>query len=103
MKVIGANSKQIFWHLRIPNAIPKCFDGLQTAVPLSIVGAIVSEMVVTSTVGLGHIFEMGARNVSPEMTFASLCILITFSTLLFGIFYLISLYVKRIIYGKTNS
>lgn len=42
---LSASRWQIFWHLRFPNALPFLFAGLNTAVVLSVIGAIVGEFV----------------------------------------------------------
>ena len=42
---LSASRWQVFWHLRFPNALPFLFAGLNTAVVLSVIGAIVGEFV----------------------------------------------------------
>ncbi len=42
---LSASRWQIFWHLRFPNSLPFLFAGLNTAVVLSVIGAIVGEFV----------------------------------------------------------
>lgn len=42
---LSASRWQIFWHLRFPHALPYLFAGLNTAVVLSVIGAIVGEFV----------------------------------------------------------
>jgi NitT/TauT family transport system permease protein len=38
---LSASKWQVFWHLRFPNSLPFLFAGLNTAVVLSVIGAIV--------------------------------------------------------------
>jgi NitT/TauT family transport system permease protein len=49
---LSASKWQIFWHLRFPNSLPFLFAGLNTAVVLSVIGAIVGEFVGSSK-GIG--------------------------------------------------
>lgn len=49
---LSASRWQIFWHLRFPNSLPFVFAGLNTAVVLSVIGAIVGEFV-GATKGIG--------------------------------------------------
>jgi len=49
---LSASRWQIFWHLRFPNSLPFLFAGLNTAVVLSVIGAIVGEFV-GATKGIG--------------------------------------------------
>ena len=49
---LSASRWQVFWHLRFPNSLPFLFAGLNTAVVLSVIGAIVGEFV-GATKGIG--------------------------------------------------
>ena len=54
MRALGATKWQIFWKLRVPNALPLIFTGLDTASVLCVLGAITGEFV-GSKAGLGNI------------------------------------------------
>lgn len=52
LDALSASRWQIFWYLRFPNSLPFVFAGLNTAVVLSVIGAIVGEFV-GATKGIG--------------------------------------------------
>jgi NitT/TauT family transport system permease protein len=52
LRALGASKWQIFWHLRFPSSLPFFFAGLNTAIVLSVIGAIVGEFV-GATKGIG--------------------------------------------------
>ena len=54
MRALGASKWQTFWKLRVPNALPLIFTGLDTASVLCVLGAITGEFV-GSRAGLGNI------------------------------------------------
>jgi ABC-type nitrate/sulfonate/bicarbonate transport system permease component len=41
---LGATQRQLLWEIALPAALPQIFTGLQVAVPISLIVAIVSEM-----------------------------------------------------------
>lgn len=43
LHVLSASRWQVFWYLRMPNALPYIFAGLKVAAPLAVLGAITSE------------------------------------------------------------
>jgi len=54
MYSLGASQWQIFWKLKVPNALPLIFTGLDTASVLCVLGAITGEFV-GSHAGLGNL------------------------------------------------
>ncbi|MBR5496063.1 MAG: ABC transporter permease [Oscillospiraceae bacterium] len=52
LKSMGAKRMQIFWHVKLPFALPHFLSGLKIAVSYSIVGAVISEWL-GGTSGLG--------------------------------------------------
>lgn len=52
LSALNASKWQLFWHLRFPNCLPFLFAGLNTAIVLSVIGAIVGEFV-GATKGIG--------------------------------------------------
>ena len=54
MRSLGASQWQTFWKLRLPNALPLIFTGLDTASVLCVLGAITGEFV-GSRAGLGNL------------------------------------------------
>ena len=43
LRSMGANDWQIFWHIKLPGAMPEFFSGLRIAVSYAVVGAVISE------------------------------------------------------------
>jgi NitT/TauT family transport system permease protein len=56
MRSLAANETQIFWMLRLPNALPFVMAGLDIAMILALIGAIVAEFV-GATSGLGMLIQ----------------------------------------------
>jgi NitT/TauT family transport system permease protein len=76
-----ANRWQVFWKVKVYQALPYIFVGLDVAIVLSIIGAIVGEFV-GSQAGLGYLIMQ--RNFSMDMagTFAILIVLSVLGMLL---------------------
>jgi NitT/TauT family transport system permease protein len=56
MRSLAASEAQIFWMLRLPNAMPFVMAGLEVAMILSLIGAIVAEFV-GAQAGLGMLMQ----------------------------------------------
>jgi NitT/TauT family transport system permease protein len=56
MRSLAASESQIFWMLRLPNAMPFVMAGLEVAMILSLIGAIVAEFV-GAQAGLGMLMQ----------------------------------------------
>jgi NitT/TauT family transport system permease protein len=56
MRSLAASRMQIFWMLQLPNAMPYIFAGLEIAMILALIGAIVAEFV-GATAGLGMLIS----------------------------------------------
>jgi NitT/TauT family transport system permease protein len=56
MRSLAASDRQIFWMLRLPNALPFVMAGLDVAMIFALIGAIVGEFV-GSQVGLGMLIQ----------------------------------------------
>ena len=52
-RVMGANSRQVFWKVVLPAASPWIIAGLRVSIPQALVAAVVGELVM-STAGLGY-------------------------------------------------
>ena len=78
---MGAGPWQVFWHFRLPNALPSIFAGLKVACVLAVIGAIVAEFA-AGTAGSGsglayRILEAGYRLNIPRMFAALILISLT--------------------------
>lgn len=67
--MLGARSWQVFWKLRLPNAVPYLFAGLRVAMILSVVGAVVGEYIGTSK-GLGALIVASQGMMDTTLMFA---------------------------------
>jgi NitT/TauT family transport system permease protein len=56
MRSLAASERQIFWMLRLPNALPFVMAGLDVAMIFALIGAIVGEFV-GATAGLGMLIQ----------------------------------------------
>ncbi|TVR06238.1 MAG: ABC transporter permease [Salinarimonadaceae bacterium] len=71
---LSATRWQIFWYLRFPNSLPYFFAGLNTAVVLSVIGAIVGEFV-GATQGIGFRILQANYNLDIAGAFALFMVL----------------------------
>lgn len=95
-KALGASDWTIFRKLRLPNAMPYIFAGLDIAVVFCIIGAIVAEFV-GSQAGLGYLIQASAINLDVSMTFAVLIVLSAMGMLLHAIVTAVS---RRVVFWQ---
>jgi NitT/TauT family transport system permease protein len=84
---LDASAAEVFWRLRLPNALPYLLAAAKVCVSLSIIGAVVAEWQGSSR-GLGLIVLVAQRNLALPRMFAaifSLCIMGVVLTLLVGV------------------
>lgn len=95
-RAFGATPRQIFWSLRVPTALPYVVDGMKVAMSLAVIGIIVAEFV-TSDQGLGYliVFATGLLN-----TVMMLSAIVTLSIIGLGLYFLIELVGKMIVYWE---
>jgi NitT/TauT family transport system permease protein len=74
MRSLGASKIQIFWMLRLPNALPFVMAGLDVAMVFALIGAIVAEFVGASA-GLGMLIQSMNFNMDVAGQFSVLLIL----------------------------
>jgi NitT/TauT family transport system permease protein len=82
LRSMGGTPFQVFWYVRLPNALPAIFAGLKVASTLAVVGAIVGEFV-SSDRGLGYLVLVANGELDTPMVFA--CVLML--TILGIVFY----------------
>lgn len=78
-KVFGASRFHTFLHVKLPSAATSIFAGLQIAVVLALIGAVVGEFV-TAQQGLGFLIQSSSLNFDVSTMFAAI-----FSLALIGI------------------
>lgn len=71
---VHASKGEIFWRLRVPNTLPYFFAALRLCVSLSLIGAIVGELV-GARAGLGHTIEAAAITLRTTEVFSAVIVL----------------------------
>jgi NitT/TauT family transport system permease protein len=89
---------QIFWKIRMPNALPYIFSGMKISITLAIIGVIVSEFV-ASQEGIGYLIKLAAGLLDTPLMMASITVLSITGLALYG---LIVLAERRVVYWQTN-
>jgi NitT/TauT family transport system permease protein len=79
---LGASKKQIFFRLRLPNAMPLIAAGVKLAVAGAFAGALVAEFI-SATDGLGVLMRRYVMTLNMEFSFATLLSITFFGFLLF--------------------
>jgi NitT/TauT family transport system permease protein len=75
--VMGANQRQLTYHVYLPAAAPFVMLGMRMAVPYSVIGVIVGEFT-SSTQGLGLFIHEASSTYDPAGVFAGIVILLAF-------------------------
>jgi NitT/TauT family transport system permease protein len=65
---------QIFWKIRMPNALPYIFGGMKISVTLAIIGVIVSEFV-ASQEGIGYLIKLAGGLLDTPLMMAAITVL----------------------------
>jgi NitT/TauT family transport system permease protein len=73
VRAMGGTAFQVFWHVRLPNALPAIFGGLKVASTLAVIGAIVGEFV-SSDSGIGYLLLVANGELDTRLVFA--CVLV---------------------------
>lgn len=77
-----ASRREIFWHLRLPSALPYLFAALRISAPLALIGAVVAEWTGASG-GLGRTMWLAYTNLNLPYLFAAIFLLAAFGMLLY--------------------
>jgi NitT/TauT family transport system permease protein len=75
--VMGANQRQLTYHVYLPAASPYILLGMRMAIPYAVIGVIVGEFT-SSMKGLGLFINQASANYDPAGVFAGIVILLTF-------------------------
>jgi NitT/TauT family transport system permease protein len=65
---------QIFWKIRMPNALPHIFGGMKISITLAIIGVIVSEFV-ASQEGIGYLIKLSSGLLDTPLMMAAIAVL----------------------------
>lgn len=81
-KSLHASRREMFFHLRLPFALPYLFSALKISAPLALVGAVVAEWTGASG-GLGRVMWLAYTNLNLPFLFAAIFILATAGMVLY--------------------
>jgi NitT/TauT family transport system permease protein len=70
-QVMGASERDVARHIVFPGAVPYIFTGFRIAMPYSIGGAVIAELI-SANRGLGYLIQLGAMNFDTTGVFVAL-------------------------------
>jgi NitT/TauT family transport system permease protein len=74
LRSLGGGEATVFFKVRLPNSLPRLFDGFRISIVGSMIGAIIAEFV-SSTQGLGFLIITSQYTFEVKLAFASLILL----------------------------
>lgn len=84
MGSLHASRAQILWKVEVPSSLPIFLGGLRIGATLSVIGAIVGELV-SAEQGLGFLLQLGDFQYDTPMVFVAVFTLIALALMLYGI------------------
>jgi len=84
MRILSATPREVFFRIRVPNALPYLFSALKIAASTAVIGAIVGEWI-GSNVGIGALIIQATYNFDSPLLYATIVVGSTFSALFFGV------------------
>jgi NitT/TauT family transport system permease protein len=84
MRILSATPREVFFRIRVPNALPYLFSALKIAASTAVIGAIVGEWI-GSTKGIGALIIHSTYNFDSPLLYATIVVGSTFSALFFGV------------------
>ena len=82
VRSLSANRLQIFWHIRLPSALPHTFSACKVAVTLAVVGAVIGEFVGADS-GLGYLILIASSQLKTDLAFVAILLLAVLGMALF--------------------
>ncbi len=82
-QVVGASEQHVARHIIFPGAVPYIFTGFRIAMPYSIGGAVIAELL-SANRGLGYLVQLGAMNFDTTGIFTALtmtCVIVFIANL----------------------
>jgi NitT/TauT family transport system permease protein len=83
MRILSATPREVFFKIRVPNALPYLFSALKIAASTAVIGAIVGEWI-GSTKGIGALIIHSTYNFDSPLLYATIVVGSTFSALFFA-------------------
>jgi NitT/TauT family transport system permease protein len=84
MNSLHASPSQILWKVEVPASLPVFLGGLRVGATLSVIGAIVGELVGAEE-GLGFLLQLGDFQYDTPMVFVAVFMLIALALMLYGV------------------
>jgi NitT/TauT family transport system permease protein len=84
MNSLHASRSQILWKVEVPASLPIFLGGLRVGATLSVIGAIVGELV-SAEKGLGFLLQLGDFQYDTPMVFVAVFMLIALALMLYGV------------------
>ena len=85
LKAYAATPRDVFFKVRLPNALPYLFNALKLAAVLSVISVIVAEFLIPGPPrGLGQRISLSARQGAYDVVFAAIFVSSLFSVLIYG-------------------
>ena len=84
MNSLHASRAQILWKIEIPASLPVFLGGLRIGATLSVIGAIIGELV-SAQQGLGYLLQLGDFQYDTPMVFVAVFTLVALALMLYGI------------------
>ena len=81
---LHASRSQILWKVEVPASLPVFLGGLRIGATLSVIGAIVGELV-SAQQGLGYLLQLGDFQYDTPMVFVAVFTLVALALMLYGI------------------
>jgi NitT/TauT family transport system permease protein len=88
MRSLNASRFQTFWKMEVPSALPIFLGGLRVGATLSVIGAVVGELV-GSDRGLGFLISVGRGQYDTALVFVAVITLVVMAMGLYGLVLLI--------------
>jgi len=99
MRMAGATTKQIFWKLEFPHALPAIFSGLKIAATYSVMGAVISEWLGAKK-GIGVYMTLAQSSFRIDRVFVAIGFIMLLSVCLFGIIRLLE---RLVVKGRNEG
>lgn len=99
MNSLHASRSQILWKVEVPASLPVFLGGLRVGATLSVIGAIVGELV-DAEEGLGFLLQLGDFQYDTPMVFVAVFMLIALALLLYG---MVTLLEKRFLRWQNKN
>ena len=82
VRSLSASRFQVFWHIRLPSALPHTFGACKVAVTLAVVGAVIGEFVGADS-GLGYLILVASSQLKTDLAFVAILLLAVLGMVLF--------------------